>query len=81
MALNYLVRGQDYVFHLAGQVSHLLSQSNPFPDIDYNIKGTAVLMEALKKHNPAARVIYTGTRGNDGSDQFTVNEEAPSRSQ
>src|SRR5438270_6818741 len=56
-AMDWLVRGQDYVFHLAGQVSHILSMTNPSPDIEYNIKGTVVLMEALRRHNPRARVI------------------------
>ena len=65
-AMNNLVRGQDYVFHLAGQVDHILSLTNPFPDIDINIKGTAILMEALRQHNPQAKIIYTGTRGQYG---------------
>src|SRR5688572_30707503 len=47
-AMDWLVRGQDYVFHLAGQVSHVLSLTDPFPDIEYNIKGSVVLMEALR---------------------------------
>jgi len=35
-------------------------------------------MEALKKHNPQAKVIYTGTRGQYGpSVNLPVNEEAP----
>ena len=77
-AMNHLVCGQDYVFHLAGQVDHILSMSDPFPDIDINIKGTAVLMEALRRHNPAAKVIYTGTRGQYGpAVSLPVNEEAP----
>jgi UDP-glucose 4-epimerase len=78
MAVNYLVRGQDYIFHLAGQVCHLMSLSNPFPDIEMNITGTAVLMEALRKHNANAIVVYTGTRGQYGpSVSLPVNEEAP----
>ena len=77
-AMNYLVREQDYVFHLAGQVSHVLSLSNPFPDIEFNIIGTAVLMEACKKDNPGARVIYTGTRGQYGpAVKLPVSEDAP----
>lgn len=77
-AVQYLVRGQDYVFHLAGQVCHLMSLSNPFPDIEINITGTAVLMEALRKNNPNAIVVYTGTRGQYGpSVSLPVNEEAP----
>ncbi|MEO8587296.1 MAG: NAD-dependent epimerase/dehydratase family protein, partial [Acidobacteriota bacterium] len=77
-AMNQAVRGQDVVFHLAGQMDHVLSLTDPFPDIDINIKGTTVLMEALKRHNPAARVVYTGTRGEYGSADFLpVAEDAP----
>src|SRR5262249_59668829 len=39
-AMERLVRGQDVIFHLAAQVSHVMSLSNPYPDIDINIKGT-----------------------------------------
>jgi UDP-glucose 4-epimerase len=77
-AMNYLVAGQDFIFHLAGQVDHVLSLTDPFPDIDMNIKGTAVVMEACKQHNPTARVIYTGTRGQYGAVvSLPVNEAAP----
>jgi UDP-glucose 4-epimerase len=77
-AMNYLVKSQDYIFHLAGQVCHVMSLTNPFPDIDINIKGTAIVMEACKRHNPEARVIYTGTRGQYGSSvKLPVNEDAP----
>lgn len=76
--MNYLVQGQDFVFHLAGQVDHILSLSDPFPDIDMNIKGTAIVMEACKHHNPAARVIYSGTRGQYGAAvSLPVDETAP----
>src|SRR5262249_61687017 len=48
------------------------------PDIDYNVKGTAVLMEALRRHNPGARVIFTGTRGQYGpAIKLPVDETAP----
>lgn len=77
-AMDWLVRGQDFVFHLAGQVSHVLSLTDPFPDIEYNIKGTLVLMEALRRHNPRARVIFTGTRGQYGpATSLPVAEDAP----
>lgn len=77
-AMAYLVKGQDVVFHLAGQVSHVLSMSNPFPDIDINVKGTAVMMEAIKHHAPQAIVLYTGTRGQYGSSvKLPVDEETP----
>ncbi|MBY0547240.1 MAG: GDP-mannose 4,6-dehydratase [Candidatus Obscuribacterales bacterium] len=77
-AVNYLVRGKHYVFHLAGQVCHLMSLSNPFPDIEMNITGTAIVMEALRKFNREAIVVYTGTRGQYGASvSLPVNEEAP----
>lgn len=75
--MNYLVKGQDYVFHLGGQVDHILSLTDPFPDISINIKGTAVVMEACKHHAPEAKVIYTGTRGQYGAAvSLPVNEDA-----
>jgi UDP-glucose 4-epimerase len=76
--MNYLVKRQDFVFHLAGQVDHILSLTDPFPDIDINIKGTAIVMEACKHHNPSTRVIYTGTRGQYGEAvSLPVSEDAP----
>jgi UDP-glucose 4-epimerase len=77
-AMDCLVRGQDYVFHLAGQVSHVLGLSNPFPDIEFNIRGTAVILEALRRFNPGARLVFTGTRGQYGpAARLPVDEEAP----
>ena len=65
-AMARLVAGKDVVFHLAAQVSHVMSLSNPYPDIDINIKGTAVVLEACRKTNPAALVVRSGTRGQYG---------------
>ncbi len=76
--MDWLVRGQDYVFHLAGQVSHVMSLTNPYPDIEFNIKGTVVVMEALKRHNRRARLVFTGTRGQYGAAaRLPVAEDAP----
>jgi len=78
-SVNHLVKNQDYIFHLAGQVSHIKSMTNPFDDIDFNIKGTVVLMEACKKYNPVAVVVRSGTRGQYGpAIRLPVSEEAPS---
>src|SRR5205807_4450300 len=77
-AMNWLVRGQDFVFHLAGQVSHVMSLTDPYPDIEYNIKGTVVVMEALRRFNPGARLVFTGTRGQYGpAARLPVSEDAP----
>lgn len=77
-SMNYLVKDKDYIFHLAGQVSHIKSMTNPFPDIEMNIKGTAVLMEACKKYNRDAVVVRSGTRGQYGTVvKLPVTEDAP----
>lgn len=66
-SMNHLVKGMDYVFHIAGQVNHVDSVKNPLNDLSINVEGTLVLMEALRMNNPGARVIFTGTRGEYGS--------------
>lgn len=79
-SLRYLVRGKDYIFHLAGQNDHVLSLTNPFPDIDINIKGSAMLLEACKRTNRNARLIYSGTRGEYGpAVMLPVGEDQPMR--
>ena len=76
--MNYLVRDKDYVFHLAAQVSHVRSLTDPFPDIDINIKGTAVLLEACKATNRRAILVRAGTRGQYGpATALPVSEDAP----
>lgn len=67
VSMNHLVKGMDYVFHIAGQVNHVDSVKNPLNDLSINVEGTLVIMEALKYNNPNARVIFTGTRGEYGS--------------
>ena len=73
-----MVEGVDVVFHCAAQVSHVKSLSDPYPDIDINIKGTAALLEAIRKVNPKALVVRSGTRGQYGAaTRLPVAEDAP----
>lgn len=77
-AIANAVKGMDYIFHLARQTDHILSLIDPFPDIDVNIRGTAVLLEACKKYNPNVRFMYAGTRGQYGKQvKLPVSETAP----
>ena len=78
-AMERLVDGRDIVFHLAAQVSHVMSLSNPYPDIDINIKGTAVVLEACRRKNPRAVIVRSGTRGQYGpAVKLPVSEDTPS---
>ena len=60
--LDELVKNQDFIFHLAGQVSHSDSMSNPQLDLDINCLSTVNLVDSCLKHNPGVRIIYTSTR-------------------
>ena len=78
LSMNHLVKGMDYVFHLAGQVNHVDSMKNPIQDLDINCRGTLVLLEALRANNRAARVIFAGTRGEYGASvKLPVAEDHP----
>ena len=65
-AMNHLVRGQDLLFHIGMQTSHVDSMTDPFWDIDINCRGNMVVYEAVRHHNPDCYVIYAGTRGQYG---------------
>jgi UDP-glucose 4-epimerase len=60
--MNYLVRGREVIFNLAGQVSHIDSMRDPHTDLDINCRSQLTLLEACRLHNPAAKVVYAGTR-------------------
>lgn len=78
LSMNHLVKGKDYVFHLAGQVNHVDSMRNPIQDLEINCLGTLVLLESLRHHNRNARVIFAGTRGEYGkSVKLPVDEDHP----
>jgi UDP-glucose 4-epimerase len=61
-AMAEAVQGQDYVFNLAGKSSHTDVLESPFADLQANVIGQLVLLEAIRHHAPNARVVYGGTR-------------------
>lgn len=60
--MNYLVRGQDVIFNLAGQVSHIDSMRDPYGDLEVNCRAQLTLLEACRHHNPGTKVVFAGTR-------------------
>ncbi len=77
-AMEYLVLGQDVVFNLAGQVSHIDSMTDPFTDLEINCRSQLWILEALRKRNPEAKIVYAGTRQIYGRPQrLPVDEEHP----
>ena len=57
-----LVRGQDVIFNLAGQVSHIDSMRDPHTDLEINCRAQLSLLEACRAHNPGVKVVFAGTR-------------------
>jgi UDP-glucose 4-epimerase len=61
-SMKYLVQGQDYLFNLAGQTSHLDSMEDPSTDLDINVRAQLSILEACRHHNPGIKVVYASTR-------------------
>ena len=77
-SLEILVRDRDYIFNLAGQVSHGDSMRDPQLDLECNCVSTLNLVEACRKHAPDVRMLYSSTRQVYGHPQrLPVSEEHP----
>lgn len=77
-ALAQIVKGQEAIFHLAGQVSHGDSMREPLTDLGVNCVSTMNLVEVCRVHNPGARIVYTSTRQVYGTPQhLPVREDHP----
>lgn len=63
-SVERLVQGNpevETIVHLAGQVSFLRSLEDPRYDFETNALGTFHVLEAVRRHAPAARVIVAST--------------------
>ena len=77
-SINELIKGQDYLFNLAGQTSHLDSMENPFTDLDINAKAQLSILEACRKNNRDIRIVFASTRQIYGKPKYLpVNEKHP----
>ena len=56
------VKGQKYLFNLAGQMSHLGSMQDPFKDLNVNTIGQLRLLEVCRQNNPEIGIVFAGTR-------------------
>lgn len=77
-SMKYLIKGQDYLFNLAGQTSHTDSMNNPYPDLEINARAQLFILEACRKHNPEIKIVFAGTRQIYGRPQYLpVDERHP----
>jgi UDP-glucose 4-epimerase len=78
--LARLVRGQDFLFNLAGQTSHMDSMTDPETDLEINCRAQLALLEACRKNNPGVRIVFASTRQIYGApDYLPVDEKHPVR--
>lgn len=74
------VKNKDVIFHIAGQVDHKRSIKYPYEDVDIRVNGTLSVLEACRKYNTSAKIIYSSTRAVYGeSAKIPVSEDAPTR--
>jgi UDP-glucose 4-epimerase len=74
-SMRVLVKGQDILFNLAGQVSHLDSMTDPFTDLDINARSQLSILEACRLENPEIRIVYAGTRQQYGKPRYLPLDE------
>ena len=77
-SIVYLIKDKDYIFNLAGQVSHIDSMIDPQTDLEINTQSQLSILEACRKHNTRVRIVYTSTRQVYGHPQnIPVDESHP----
>ena len=76
--MRYLVQGQDYIFNLAGQVSHTDSMVDPYTDLEINARSQLSILEACRHNNPDAKIVFASTRQIYGRPEYLpVDERHP----
>jgi len=79
-AMKYLVQGEDYLFNLAGQTSHMDSMTDPKTDLDINASAQLAILEACRLNNPTIKIVFASTRQLYGKpDYLPVDEKHPMR--
>ncbi|HSV05714.1 MAG TPA: NAD-dependent epimerase/dehydratase family protein [Candidatus Binatus sp.] len=79
-AMDHLIAGKDYLFNLAGQVSHLDSMQDPFTDLDINCRSQLAILESCRHRNPQVKVVFAGSRQQYGRPRYLpVDEQHPLR--
>src|SRR5437660_10214188 len=74
-SMRYLVQGQDYLFNLAGQTSHMDSMSDPYTDLEINCRAQLSILEACRQWNPDIKVVFASTRQIYGKPEYLPVDE------
>jgi UDP-glucose 4-epimerase len=74
-SFRYLVQGQDYLFNLAGQTSHLDSMQDPYADLEINCRSQLSILEVCRKYNPRIKIVFASTRQIYGKPEYLPVDE------
>ncbi|MGA2585578.1 MAG: NAD-dependent epimerase/dehydratase family protein [Candidatus Aminicenantales bacterium] len=74
-SMRYLVQGQDYLFNLAGQTSHMDSMQDPEADLEINCRAQLSILEACRQYNPEIKVVFASTRQIYGKPEYLPVDE------
>jgi UDP-glucose 4-epimerase len=73
--LRYLIRGQDFLFNLAGQTGHLDSMTDPETDLEINCRAQLAILETCRKFNPEIKIVFASTRQIYGRPEYVPVDE------
>jgi UDP-glucose 4-epimerase len=72
------IAGRQLIVNLSGQSGAVRSMEDPWTDLDVNLRGNLVLLEALRARNRDAKVLFAGSRLQYGHvDHLPAGEDAP----
>lgn len=74
--MDFLVQGRDYLFNLAGQVSHIDSMRDPFTDLDINGRSQLSILESCRHNNRRVKLVFAGSRQVYGRPRYLPVDEA-----
>jgi UDP-glucose 4-epimerase len=70
--------GHDVIVNLAGESGAVKSMEDPIADLDGNCGGNLVLLQAIRAHNPSAKLVFVGSRLQYGKPEtIPVSEDHP----
>lgn len=77
-AMAEALPGQQFIFNLAGEISHTNSVRYPERDLDLNARSHLRFLESCRRWAPGARILYASSRQVYGTPQYLpVDERHP----
>ena len=77
-AMAAVVDGHEVVFNLAGRSGAVRSMEDPWTDLDVNVRGNLVLLEAMRAASHRPKLVFVGSRLEYGRvSAGPVNEDHP----